>query len=188
MWARSWTWDNLSSLWDYTFDVATWQLVSQGPAAKRPDGSITPAHGHDFPAIHPGYVGKKARYVYVVANAYGGQLKGPDAKDKYVGASFVPGSQVPGAFGFANSLEKYDLNTGEVKEHYLGKTSSDMVFVPKEGGAKEDDGYLLSVVYNDDRHTSSVLILDAESMDTVCEIELPVHVTTTFHGCWVPRL
>lgn len=186
MWESTWCWDNLSSLWDYTFDTKTWKLVSEGPPAKRADGTLAAAHGHDFPTIHPAFTGRKMRYVYVLANANCGRLEGPVSHQDYVGAAKVPGSDQPGAPAFYNSQEKYDLETGDVKEYNVGRASSDTVFVPKKNGQKEDEGYLLSVIYNDDKHTSNMLVVDAESMEAVCEIELPVHVTTTFHGCWVP--
>lgn len=187
MWESTWCWDCLSSLWDYTFDTKTWKLVSEGPAATRADGTAAPTHGHDFPTIHPALTGKKMRYVYVLANANCGRLEAPVSRRDYAGAAKVPGSDSPDAPAFYNCYEKYDLETGEVKEYNVGRASSDTVFVPKAGGEKEDDGYLVAVAYNENRHTSSVVVVDAESMDAVCEIELPVHVTTTFHGCWVPK-
>ena len=52
----------------------------------------------------------------------------------------------------------------------------------------EDDGWILSYVYDAGRDRSDVVILDARDFggDPVATIRLPVRVPYGFHGGWVP--
>jgi carotenoid cleavage dioxygenase len=62
------------------------------------------------------------------------------------------------------------------------------VFVPREGATDEDDGWVLSYVYDNATDRSDVVILDAQDFGggPVATIELPVRVPFGFHGNWVP--
>jgi carotenoid cleavage dioxygenase len=61
------------------------------------------------------------------------------------------------------------------------------VFVKNVNGTAEDDGYLLSYVYQPEIDQSEVLILNAQDMqgDPVARIQLPVRVPAGFHGNWM---
>jgi carotenoid cleavage dioxygenase len=117
----------------------------------------------DFPRVPDALVGLKHRYGY--------------------GAEFGGGLPVASAF------RKYDLQTGSSTAHDLGagRQGGEPVFVPAQGATSEDDGYLLSLVYDmaDDR--SELVIVDASSMsDTpVARVHLPTRVPAGFHGSWI---
>lgn len=117
----------------------------------------------DFPRVPDALVGLKHRYGY--------------------GAEFGGGLPVASAF------RKYDLQTGNSTAHELGagRQGGEPVFVPAQGATSEDDGYLLSLVYDmaDDR--SELVIVDASSMsDTpVARVHLPTRVPAGFHGSWI---
>jgi carotenoid cleavage dioxygenase-like enzyme len=61
------------------------------------------------------------------------------------------------------------------------------VFVPSANSAAEDDGYLMTYVYDAARDESEFVIFDAASMNAepVATVHLP-RVPFGFHGNWVP--
>ena len=61
------------------------------------------------------------------------------------------------------------------------------VFVPADGGTNEDDGYLMTFVYEAETDSSTFIVLDAATMDQtpVASIELP-RIPFGFHGNWCP--
>ena len=56
------------------------------------------------------------------------------------------------------------------------------------GGAGEDDGWVMSYVYDAASDRSDVVILDARDFagNPVATIHLPVRVPFGFHGSWIP--
>jgi len=62
------------------------------------------------------------------------------------------------------------------------------VFVPRSGATDEDDGYIMSYVYNGERNSSDVVILSAQDFtgQPLAVIELPIRVPFGFHGNWIP--
>jgi carotenoid cleavage dioxygenase len=86
-------------------------------------------------------------------------------------------------------LYRHDLETGRVLRHDLARhVPSEAVFVPRAADGAEDDGWLLSYVYDMEADRSSVVILNARDFDGEPQaiIELPVRVPLTFHGNWMP--
>ena len=87
-------------------------------------------------------------------------------------------------------LIRHDLETGRVIRHNLGHhgVPSEAVFVPRTANGAEEDGWLLSYIYDMEADRSSILILDARDFDgePLAVIELPVRVPLTFHGNWIP--
>ncbi|MDG2276351.1 MAG: carotenoid oxygenase family protein, partial [Pseudomonadales bacterium] len=69
-----------------------------------------------------------------------------------------------------------------------GRHAGEPVFIPKEGIAGEDDGYLMSLVYDEGKHTSELLILDAQDMarPAIAQVHIPSRVPYGFHGNWIP--
>lgn len=85
-------------------------------------------------------------------------------------------------YGF-NAFQKIDHQTGELKIHDYGegRFTSEANFVAT--GPAEDDGYLISIVYNHARKKSEVVILDARDMQKeVAVIPLEHHIPFGFHG------
>lgn len=118
----------------------------------------------EFPRVRDSVVGHKHRFGYTV---------GLSDKAPY-GERYI----------------KYDLANDSSVTYELGagRQGSEAVFVADAQGTSEDDGWLLSYVYDRAADKSEVLILDARSPESgpVAQIQLPVRVPHGFHGSWVP--
>jgi carotenoid cleavage dioxygenase len=85
---------------------------------------------------------------------------------------------------------KYDVATGlsEHRQYGEGRVTDEMIFVPRAPDAGEDEGWLLSFVYDATTDTSDLVIVAADDFtgDPVATIHLPQRVPFGFHGNWVP--
>lgn len=85
---------------------------------------------------------------------------------------------------------KHEVTTGrtEVHDYGPGRAALEPVFVAREGATAEDDGWVLSYVYDAGRDASDVVILNAGdfSGEPVATIRLPVRTPFGFHGNWLP--
>ena len=85
-------------------------------------------------------------------------------------------------------LLKYDQETGARSSINvgLGRQPGEPVFVPAAGGRNEDDGYLITYVYDANTEQSECVIFDAATMsdEPVASVHLP-RVPFGFHGSWV---
>ena len=100
--------------------------------------------------------------------------------------SFLDPSTAEGA------ILKYDRETGTRTSIELGKgrQPGEPVFVPSATQATtgaEDDGYLMTYVYDAESDASQYVIFDAATMsdEPVATVALP-RVPFGFHGSWVP--
>jgi carotenoid cleavage dioxygenase-like enzyme len=61
--------------------------------------------------------------------------------------------------------------------------------VPASATAAEDEGWLLTYVYDAARDTSALVMLDAKDFTgkPVAAIALPQRVPFGFHGSWLPE-
>ncbi len=125
--------------------------------------TIVDDHGSEFPRVNSTRESLSYRYGYTAAAQNGGKL-GPTMK--------------------------HDLATGitEVHDYGRGRLALEPIFVAKTGAAAEDDGWVMSYVYDADRNASDIVILSAQDFSgpPVATIELPVRVPFGFHGNWVP--
>jgi len=116
----------------------------------------------DFPAINENYMGMKNRYAYGWASI------------DY----------------WRQTLVKKDLEASEndktwsVNSHYPGE----LWFIPRPGAHLEDDGVLVTVVFNGERSQSYLLLLDGQTFEEINRSYLPVNVPFSFHGNWFPEL
>ena len=119
----------------------------------------------EFPRVADSVIGMKHRYGYLAAMS---QSNDP--------------SDASGA------ILKYDRETGVRSdiEFGRGRTGGEPVFVPAENTNAEDDGYLMTYVYDASSDSSSFIIMDAASMDStpVASIDLP-RIPGGFHGSWI---
>ena len=87
-------------------------------------------------------------------------------------------------------LIKYDLVRDESTRFDPGdhRTPGEPVFVRASDGRAEDEGWVLSVVFDPGRNASDLVILDATSFagPPVATVHLPARVPFGFHGSWVP--
>ena len=73
--------------------------------------------------------------------------------------------------------------------HDFGRSQipGEAVFVPRDGGTAEDDGWLMTYVYDKPSDSSSFVVLDAADMtaDPIGTVDLPQRVPFGFHGSWI---
>ena len=83
---------------------------------------------------------------------------------------------------------KHDVVAGTTTLRHLGagKEVSEFCFVPSSADAAEDDGVLMGYVYDRATDRSSLVLLDAGTLDDVAEVHLPGRVPAGFHGNWAP--
>lgn len=92
--------------------------------------------------------------------------------------------------GHAKAILKYDRTTGAMAEHAFapGLRPDEAAFVPASKTAGEDEGYLMTYVYDRRTDKSSLFILDASNISAppIAQIKLPYRVPCGFHGGWIP--
>ncbi|MEP3050843.1 MAG: carotenoid oxygenase family protein [Erythrobacter sp.] len=120
--------------------------------------------GVDFPVTSPDLVGQPHTHGYV-------------AEFDPAGAPYILG------------YHKYEMETGQRTCHRLkdGRTGSEASFVPAGNAKDQDDGYLMSFVYDPGADASELVIINAKEMtdEPLARIHLPVRVPTGFHGSWI---
>jgi carotenoid cleavage dioxygenase len=91
--------------------------------------------------------------------------------------------------GTSGSLLKYDFGSGTGREHVFGagRAGSEGVFVPADPGSGEDEGYVLSFVYDAQQDGSELVVLDAQAFERapLARVRLPQRVPFGFHGSWI---
>jgi carotenoid cleavage dioxygenase len=124
-------------------------------------------HAQEFPRIDDRLAGRRHRY------GYGTHFGTSD-----------DGLQMGG-------LLKHDLVAGTTQLHDfgLGMRASEGVFVEASGDSAEDEGWVLSVVYDQGADNSFLAVLDAADFAAppVATVQLPQRVPFGFHGSWVPE-
>ena len=92
-------------------------------------------------------------------------------------------------FGDENSIVKYDLEAGSSAAHQFGdqRVPGEPVFVPAADRSAEDDGHLLTFVYDKPSDSSELVVLDASNPEAepTARIQLPQRVPFGFHGSWL---
>ncbi len=123
--------------------------------------------GQEFPRIDERRTGRPHRFGYA--------------------AEFADGRGV--GIGHGDAF-KHDLGAGtsEVHDYGEGRVTLEPVFVARSDEADEDDGWVMSYVYDATTDRSDVVILHAQDFagDPVATIHLPVRVPFGFHGSWLP--
>ena len=117
-----------------------------------------------------------------------GTIRDSDSRNTVTGTP--PRSSRDQVANLHGSTLKTDFSTGAVDEHDYGhgRGGAEPVFVPKIDGTNEDDGWLLTVVYDATTDGSELCVLDAADLGRgeVARISLPQRVPFGFHGNWVP--
>ncbi|MEM7337591.1 MAG: carotenoid oxygenase family protein [Actinomycetota bacterium] len=85
---------------------------------------------------------------------------------------------------------KHDLETGarQVFDHGPGRAAGEPVFVAREDGEAEDDGWLVTYVHDLATDSAEFVVIDAQDFDRtdyVAQVKLPQRVPYGFHGNWV---
>lgn len=85
--------------------------------------------------------------------------------------------------GFYNQIVKVDIETGKDSTWYeKGCYPGEPIFVPRPDRDGEDDGVLLSVVLDERKGTSFLLVLDAQDLNEIGRAEIPHAVLFGYHG------
>jgi carotenoid cleavage dioxygenase-like enzyme len=119
----------------------------------------------EFPRIDDRRKTMRHRYAYTVATQAGSTILGGSA------------------------LLKHDLDRGDVAVHDFGpgRSASEAVFVPRGPRSGEDDGWLLSYVYDAATDRSTLVVLNADDFAgrPQAVVHLPVRVPGGFHTNWI---
>jgi carotenoid cleavage dioxygenase len=122
----------------------------------------------EFPRVPDALVGLKNRYGYMMKNAGTSMIDDPMSAN--------------------GEILKYDLETGERTSIDLGpgRLQGESSFVPSADPKSEDDGYLMTYIYDAESDASEFAIFDAATMsdEAVATVQLP-RVPFGFHGNWV---
>jgi carotenoid cleavage dioxygenase-like enzyme len=149
----------MPELWRFTIDTTSGR-VREEQIDDRPA---------EFPRVPDSVVGLQHRYGYMMGIPENADYENPSLN--------------------AGTILKYDRQTGERSQIDLGlgHVPGEPVFVPADGGVNEDDGYLMTFVYDADTDSSRYVVMDASTMDDtpVASIELP-RIPFGFHGSWIP--
>jgi len=162
--------------YDAAFETAPGESISRcapslhrwtvDPAANRVREEMLDDTPVEFPRIDPAAAGTRHRYAYVASE--GGDPEHPTFE----------------------GLIKYDLSRDEAIRFDPGpdRSPGEPVFVRAADGRGEDEGWVLSVVFDATRGASDLVILDATSFagPPVATVHLPARVPFGFHGSWIP--
>lgn len=88
-----------------------------------------------------------------------------------------------------NAVVKVDMETGEGQVRKYGDYcyTSEALFAPRPNAKSDDDGYVISFVYDAKRHGTDIVVLDAKNLDNeIAAVELDHHVPYGFHGHFTP--
>jgi carotenoid cleavage dioxygenase-like enzyme len=156
------------SLWRDTtarFDAAKLHRWILDPAKGSVVETALDDRSIEFPRVDERRMGSAHRFGYAVANP-GGGVNQP-----------------------ATELVKYDLATGRSETHDFGpgRVPSEGVFAPASDRSGEDEGYVLTYVYDQRENASDFVVLDASRIAAppVAEVRLPQRVPYGFHGSWI---
>lgn len=122
----------------------------------------------EFPTLNQQFVGRRNRYGY--------------------SARMVP--ELLPIFN-SDAVIKYDFanDYSEVHQWGSGRYGGESIFVPRANSIQEDDGWLLTFVYDKAFQRSELVVLNAQNITDkpVARILLPQRVPYGFHGIWIPN-
>ncbi|MBK1989785.1 carotenoid oxygenase family protein [Sphaerospermopsis aphanizomenoides BCCUSP55] len=121
----------------------------------------------EFPTIQPERVGKPYRYLYAAAAHH-------------------PTGNAP-----LQAIVKFDLESDkrEIWSAAPRGFTGEPIFIPRPNSQQEDDGWVISVIYNAEHHRSDVVILDASDFQkgAVAKLHLKHHIPYGLHGSFTPE-
>lgn len=95
----------------------------------------------------------------------------------------------PNPIPLIDGLIKYDFSRGssQTQEFGTGRYGGEPVFVPRPGATAEDDGWLITFVYDTSEETSELVVVNAQDVTAVpvARVLIPQRVPYGFHGVWV---
>jgi all-trans-8'-apo-beta-carotenal 15,15'-oxygenase len=120
----------------------------------------------EFPTVNPEQVGQNYRYLFIA-----------------VGNSAASNAPLQG-------ITKIDLVTKERQTWTAAPTGfvSEPVFIAKPQPQSEDDGWLITLVYQGEVNKTDVVILNAVDLSVVAQLHLPHHLPYGLHGTWTEEI
>jgi carotenoid cleavage dioxygenase len=140
-----------------------WHLDGHGAAVKE---ERLDDRGQEFPRVDERRVGLRHRYGHAVAVGEPDDILGTES---------------------VLLRHDFDRGTSEARPFGRGASLGEAVFVPRQEGAGESDGWILLLVHSAETDTSALHILNADDLTGEPEavIQLPQRVPAGFHGNWV---
>ena len=121
---------------------------------------------NEFPRINPAWSGKRQRFTYIACN---------------------PGDRMT---GLQQQLAKVDLETGAVARHDFrpGGYPGEPVFIATRPGGAEDEGVVVTLVFDARRQRTDIVGLDARDLAARPLFVAPLkhHVPFPLHGTFAP--
>lgn len=118
----------------------------------------------ELPTIHPEKVGHKYRYAWAI------------------------GSPADSQKNLLHGITKYDFDKRQTYlQNFEPHLPGEPFFVPKPHAQKEDEGWLLSLLFDSEKVMTKLLIMDAQNLKVLASLQLPHNVPLGFHGTWVKR-
>ncbi|MFM6339984.1 MAG: carotenoid oxygenase family protein [Dolichospermum sp.] len=118
----------------------------------------------EFPRVNENLLGRKTQYGYL-------------------------GKIVSGQNPLFDGVIKYDFENGTSQTHEFGKNryGAESVFVPSPNATAEDQGWLVTFVYDENSQRSELLVINAEDMtsEPIARVIIPQRVPYGFHGTWI---
>ncbi|MFM5886860.1 MAG: carotenoid oxygenase family protein [Dolichospermum sp.] len=118
----------------------------------------------EFPRVNENLLGRKTQYGYL-------------------------GKIVSGQNPLFDGVIKYDFENGTSQTHEFGKNryGGESVFVPSPNATAEDQGWLVTFVYDENSQRSELLVINAEDMtsEPIARVIIPQRVPYGFHGTWI---
>ena len=118
-------------------------------------------HAQEFPRHDERLTGQRHRFGWSVG------LDGPAPGDRVLKHDVVSGTTLARSMG-------------------AGKEVGEFCFVPHADDAAEDAGVVMGYVHDRASGLSDLVLLDAETLEDVAAVHLPVRVPAGFHGNWAP--
>jgi carotenoid cleavage dioxygenase len=125
----------------------------------------------EFPRINETLLGGRHRFGYAVGLERG-----------FAG---VAGSEMSET---STPVYKHDYASGSTLAAALDPAllMGEVCFVPNPGAGAEDDGILMGYGYHRGRDEGQLLLLDAQTLESVATVHLPQRIPMGFHGNWAP--
>jgi all-trans-8'-apo-beta-carotenal 15,15'-oxygenase len=125
-------------------------------------------NANEFPRINPQHVAARHRYAYIANNA-------PDQ-----------------ALGLQQRITRVDLTSGQTVSHDFAPHGypGEPVFIPARQDGEEDDGYVVTLVYDGSERRTHVVGLDARDLAArpLFVARLRHHIPFSLHGTFTSRL
>jgi all-trans-8'-apo-beta-carotenal 15,15'-oxygenase len=122
----------------------------------------------EFPYVHPNHAGRPYRYLFM-------------------GAAHNKTGNAP-----LQAILKLDVTTGDEQLWSAAPQGfiSEPIFVPRPNSNREDEGWVLTLVYDANQHRSDVVILDGRDLNQgpVARLHLKHHIPYGLHGNWTPNV